>query len=583
MAMFSKESLQNLKEKIDLVEVISSYLPLKKAGKSFKICCPFHNEKTPSFVINPGDTHYHCFGCGAHGDAISFLVGFLKVSFGEAVDMLAEKFGVTLHYQEGEKKEDLGPLRHVLDECSKFFQFHLLHTEEGRAALDYLYQRGIDLDFIHLFKVGLAPKDPLLSLKVFKEKKLPFEALQRAGLLLENKKNFPFFVERITFPIMDVQGNVIGFSARKFSEKTIGGKYINTKETPLFKKSKILFGLNYSRKEITRQRRAVIVEGQIDALRLIQEGLNLTVAGQGTAFGEEHVEVIRRLGVKEVFLGFDGDDAGREAALKVGNFFQKEGVEVFVLEFKDGEDPDSVLRKEGITGFLNYLHKPKEYIPFLVEMLSKSSNIATPAGKNELVEKAKKLLAEWKFPLMVYEAERRLASLLQVPEEMVQQKIHLVKEPKKDFLVNPDLVLEADLLRWIVVTSSSEETLFPIIQKNLTPIDFIDPSARKLYIHLCELFSEKREVDLLTLAEYIDREEEELLNLIVKKKIQVERAKIGVRESIQKILERNWMLRRESIKTKIQMGKHSEVEILELAKEFDELKKMTPKLVDIEV
>jgi DNA primase len=216
-------------------------------------------------------------------------------------------------------------------------------------------------------------------------------------------------------------------------------------------------------------------------------------------------------------------------------------------------------------------------------MLSKSSNIATPAGKNELVEKAKKLLAEWKFPLMVYEAERRLASLLQVPEEMVQQKIHLVKEPKKDFLVNPDLVLEADLLRWIVVTSSSEETLFPIIQKNLTPIDFIDPSARKLYIHLCELFSGKREVDLLTLAEYIDREEEELLNLIVKKKIQVERAKIGVRESIQKILERNWMLRRESIKTKIQMGKHSEVEILELAKEFDELKKMTPKLVDIEV
>ncbi len=581
--MFSKESLQNLKEKIDLVEVISSYLPLKKAGKSFKICCPFHNEKTPSFVINPGDTHYHCFGCGAHGDAISFLVGFLKVSFVEAVEMLAEKFGVTLTFQEGEKKEDLGPLRIALEECAKFFRFHLLHTEEGRVALDYLYQRGIDLDFIHLFKVGLAPKDPLLTMNFFKEKKLSLDALQRAGLSLEKKKNFPFFVERITFPIMDVQGNVIGFSARKFSENVTGGKYINTPETPLFKKSKVLFGLNYSRKEITKQRRAVIVEGQIDALRLIQEGLNLTVAGQGTAFGEEHVEVIRRLGVKEVFLAFDGDDAGREAALKVGNLFQKEGIEVFILEFKDGEDPDSVLRKEGITGFLNYLHKPKEYIPFLVEMLSKSSNIVTPAGKNELAEKAKKILSDWKFPLMIYEAERKLASLLQVPEEMVQQKTIFVKELKKEVHVNPDRVLEADLLRWIIVTNSREQNLFPIIQKNLSEVDFIDPAARKLYSHLCDLFLEKKTVELLSLAEYVDRDEEELLNLIVKKKIQMERAKIGVKESIQKILERNWMLKRESIKTKIQMGKHSESEILQLAKEFDDLKKMTPKLVDIEV
>ena len=430
MSMFSKESLHNLKEKVDLVEVISSYLPLKKAGKTFKICCPFHNEKTPSFVVERGDNHYHCFGCGAHGDAISFLVGYLKVSFVEAVEMLAEKFGVSLEFQEGEKREDLSPLRTCLAEACQFFQFHLLHTEEGRIALNYLYQRGIDLDFIHLFKVGLAPKDPAITMNFFREKKLNWEALERAGLTPQKRRNYPFFIERISFPIMDVQGNVIGFSCRKYSEKTTGGKYINTPETPLFKKSKVLFGLNYSRKEITKQRRAVIVEGQIDALRLIQEGLNLTVAGQGTAFGEEHVDVIRRLGVKEVFLAFDGDDAGREAALKVGNLFQKEGIEVFVLEFKEGDDPDSILRKEGITGFLNYLHKPKEYIPFLVEMLSKTSNIATPAGKNELVEKAKGYMADWKFPLMIYEAERKLANCIQVPESMVQQKIVFIKEEK---------------------------------------------------------------------------------------------------------------------------------------------------------
>ena len=381
---------------------------------------------------------------------------------------------------------------------------------------------------------------------------------------------------------MDVQGNVIGFSCRKYSEKTTGGKYINTPETPLFKKSKVLFGLNYSRKEITKQRRAVIVEGQIDALRLIQEGLNLTVAGQGTAFGEEHVDVIRRLGVKEVFLAFDGDDAGREAALKVGNLFQKEGIEVFVLEFKEGDDPDSILRKEGITGFLNYLHKPKEYIPFLVEMLSKTSNIATPAGKNELVEKAKGYMADWKFPLMIYEAERKLANCIQVPESMVQQKIVFIKEEKKEFVVNPDQVIEADLLRWMILSGSGENSLMPLIQKNVSALDFIDSAARKLFSHLVLLYEKGAAFDLLTLAEALDQEEGVLLDLIIKKKIQMERAKTGVKESIQKILERNWMLKRESIKTKIQLGKQSEAEVLQLAKEFDDLRKLTPKLVEIE-
>ncbi len=575
MPMFSKESLVSLKEKVDLVEVVSSYVQVKKAGKSFKICCPFHNEKTPSFVLERGDDHYHCYGCGAHGDAISFLVNFLKVSFVEAVEMLAEKFNVSLQYEEGEKREDLSPLKTAMEEACKLFQFHLMHTEEGKVALDYLYQRGIDLEFIELFKVGLAPRDPAVTMGFFKEKKMKLETLQRAGLVREGRGNFPFFSERITFPIMDVQGNVIGFSARKFLDKTTGGKYINTPETPLFKKSRVLFGLNYSRKEITKQRRVLVVEGQIDALRLIQEGLNLTVAGQGTAFGEEHVEVLKKLGIREAFLAFDGDNAGFDAAVKVGNLFQKEGIEVFILEFRDGEDPDSVIRNEGIKGFLEYLNKPKGYIPFLVEMLSKGSNINTPAGKNELVERAKGFLAEWKFPLMIYEAERKIAACLQVPEAMIQQKIVFIKEAKKEVLVNPEQVLETDLLRWLVL---SKEELLPIVQKNLSPIDFIDPATRKLYGHLCDLFSRQVPFDLLTLAEYGD---EFLLDLIIKKKTQMERASVGVRESIRKILERNWMMKREAIKTKIELGKYEEAKMLELAKEFDVLTKTPPKVEEL--
>jgi DNA primase len=219
---------------------------------------------------------------------------------------------------------------------------------------------------------------------------------------------------------------------------------------------------------------------------------------------------------------------------------------------------------------------------FLVDRLSLESNTKTPAGKNELVEKAKALMATWKFPLMVYEAERKLANLLTVPEAMVQQKLIFAKEEKKELSVNPDRVIETDLLRWIIVSGSSAENLLKMVEKNLTMEDFIDPPSKKMYASLLELREKGISFDLMNLIEYIDQDNTSLLDLIVKKKIQIDRAKIGLRESIQKILERNWMLKRESIKTKIQMGKHSENEILELAKQFDELKKLTPKLIEIE-
>ena len=193
MPLFAKESLSLLKEKIDLVEVVSSYISLKKSGKNFKACCPFHKEKTPSFVLEKGDGYYHCYGCAAHGDAISFLVHFLKISFVEAVEMLAEKFGVTLQYDKGEKKEDLQGLKKVLQESCQFFQFHLLYTKEGKEALSYLYQRDIDLDFIQNFKVGLAPKNVHLTTNFFIEKGMNRRLLEEAGLIGQKTKAPLFF------------------------------------------------------------------------------------------------------------------------------------------------------------------------------------------------------------------------------------------------------------------------------------------------------------------------------------------------------------------------------------------------------
>lgn len=559
--MFTKGCLESLKTKIDLVEVLSPYLELKRAGATYKALCPFHNEKSPSFVVQRGDSHYHCFGCSAHGDAIAFIMHHLKLSFTEAVEMLAEKFGVPLEYQDGKENTgpELGPLKEALNQTADFFHFHLLHTDEGHFALHYLYERGIDLEFVKMFKVGFAPKNEALQVAFFKEKRFTQDMLRDTGLM----KQRPFFSNRITFPILDNSGNVIGFSARKIHEETFGGKYINTPETPLFKKSKILFGLYYSRRRIAKDRKAIVVEGQIDALRLIQEGFNYTVAGQGTAFGEAHVDGLIKLGVNQVFLAFDGDNAGREAAAKVGHLFQKEGIEVSHLLFPEGNDPDLVLKKEGPDGFRRYLEGSIDHISLLVKYFSQEFKIETPAGKNQLARKIASLIHEWKHSLMVHEALKKLAQLLNVPETMIETRAEPVaakREPEKKPAINPDRILETDLLRWLFLTSQNQPQIPKIVFNNLKAQDFLDPGCQKIF----SLYLENKTLDLLTLASSI---EQELFQQILEKKVNTARAKEGIVATVQKILERNWKIKMEMIKNKM-VGKKGSYDELELAKEI---------------
>ncbi|MEI6532140.1 MAG: DNA primase, partial [Chlamydiota bacterium] len=331
MALYSRESLETLKTKIDLVDLVQSHVELKRAGSAYKGLCPFHDEKSPSFIIQRGDSHYHCFGCQAHGDAIAFLMNHLRMSFSDAVVHLAERFDVPLIKNEGEDKAAdflRKEARKALAEAATFFHFYLLHTAEGHVVLEYLYGRGLDLEFIKAFQVGLAPLGSLLT-KVLKEKGYKENSLEAAGLFA---KGHDFFQDRITFPIRDAVGHVIGFSARKYKEETFGGKYVNSSETLFFKKSHILFGLSYSRARIAKERKALIVEGQIDALRLIQEGFDFTVASQGTAFTEHQGEMLHKLGVKKVLLAFDSDKAGQEASIKVGDMFIRLGVEVAIVQ-----------------------------------------------------------------------------------------------------------------------------------------------------------------------------------------------------------------------------------------------------------
>ncbi|OGN55223.1 MAG: DNA primase [Chlamydiae bacterium RIFCSPHIGHO2_12_FULL_44_59] len=586
MGTFSKNSLELLRSRIDLVEVLNPYLKLQRTGASYKGLCPFHEERTPSFVIQRGDSHYHCFGCGAHGDAIQFLMTHLKMSFLEAVEHLADRFQVELEevaIHEQAKGPAKAVLKDALERASQFYQFYLLHTLEGHAALDYLYSRGITLDFIQQFHIGFAPKLPHIFLKVMGEHKISNVVLEEAGLVKNGRE---FFSDRITIPIRDVVGSVIGFSARKYRTDTFGGKYINTSETSLFKKSKVLFGLSFSRKNIAKTKSVLIVEGQFDALRLIYAGFDWTVAGQGTAFTEEMAKELIHLGVRVVYLAFDGDPAGKEAAIKTGHFFQKEGVEVKVLALPEKCDPDLMLQEKGPEEWRSLVDASVDYLTFLVQETSKELNMKSPAGKTELVQTIAKRIREWDHPLMVHESLRRLAQLTHTPESVLGSggyeipQVHIQRSGSVTFhQVDPDRILEADLLRWLFLMGESCPEMVAIGKTNLQPEDFRLASARNLFAKYLKLAEEGSPRDLLKMAIDLEQTEQQLfLAEVLQKRVNPEKALPCFTETIQKILERNWMQKREEIKMRIFSGTCSEEEVLELAREFDKIKKERPRV-----
>ncbi len=583
MALYSKESLEDLRRRIDLAEVIASYLPMQRSGASYKALCPFHAEKTPSFIVQKGDSHYHCFGCGAHGDAIAFLMGHLQMTFLDAIESLAERFQVPLEKIEAEKES--GPskarLKQALEKASWLYHFFLLHSEEGRRALEYLYQRAISLSFIRQFEIGYAPKQGNMLLKVLDKEGFSEEELLQAGLIHAKKKDF--FSERITFPIRDKVGAVIGFSARKFCEETFGGKYINTPETPLFKKSQVLFGLCYSRSKMAKERKALIVEGQIDALRLIHKGFDYTVASQGTAFGEGHAKELIHLGVNHVFLAFDGDVAGIEAAVKVGDLFQKKGVEVTVVSLPEKSDPDSFLCQKGPEAFGSLLESGVDYLPFLYRHLIGKETILSPSKKNEIVEEMIGRIRAWEMPVLVHESLKKLSELAQIPPEVIQLGSLPSVIPQRAAIsktnLNSDLILELDLLRWLFLSGEAESKVIEIIRENISSAVLKTPGCKQLFQAYMQALEEGKQRDWLSIAGYLEGEDvNTLLSQMMQKKVNLQKAEEGAIETVRKLLERNWMDAREKIQQQIQAPGISDEEVLILTKEFGALQKPQVKL-----
>ncbi|MCW4456002.1 DNA primase [Flavobacterium sp. MXW15] len=398
MARIPDAFIDDLLARTDIVEVIGTRVPLKRQGKEYAARCPFHDERSASFTVSPTKQFYHCFGCGAHGTAISFLMNYDRLEFLDAVDELAKRAGMEVprdnNPRSAQQQDDSRDLYAALDAASRFFGKQLEGSDKARAYLD---QRGVDAENRARFAIGYAP-DGYSALKdALGKDERRMKLLDRAGLFSKNDRGHVYdkFRDRVMFPIFDRRGRVIAFGGRVL-DKDDGPKYLNSPETALFHKGRELYGLWQVRQANQKIERLIVVEGYMDVVSLFQFGVTQAVATLGTATTPDHAELLFR-NAPDVFFCFDGDAAGRRAGWKALESVlprMKDGRQAFFLFLPDGEDPDTIVRKEGAAAFDARLKQATPLSQFFFDELTREINLATLDGKARLAERARPMLAQ---------------------------------------------------------------------------------------------------------------------------------------------------------------------------------------------
>lgn len=383
--------IDDLLHRTDLVELIDSYVPLKKRGNSHIACCPFHNEKSPSFNVVAKKQFYHCFGCGASGNAISFVMNYLNQGFVDAIETLAARVGLTIpRDKQTEKNNSSQDLYKLLSDVCLYYQKKLRH--EGQAAIDYLRGRGLSGEIAKLYQLGYANEGWHHLEKAFPRNQ---RELLATGMLIKNDdgKIYDRYRNRVMFPIHDRHGRIIGFGGRVL-DKEQKPKYLNSPETVIFQKSRELYGLHQILSQQKTVEYVIVVEGYMDVIALAQHGVMNAVATLGTATSTYHIQLLAKH-TKSLIFCFDGDNAGRQAAwraLESSLPYLNLGLDASFMFLPDGYDPDSLVREEGKDNFLNRLKQATPLHRFLFDNLAKDLNLLRPAGKTQLINLAKPFL-----------------------------------------------------------------------------------------------------------------------------------------------------------------------------------------------
>ena len=416
---------EQVREAVDMVEIISSYVPLKKRGQNYWGCCPFHGEKTPSFSVNPGKNMFYCFGCHEGGDIFKFIMKIENCGFMDALKLLAARYGIPVPEKqktsaEIKREKQRESIADANSLAARFFQACLLKTAYGKPALAYLAGRGITADIIERFSIGYALNNFSALLISLGKRGCTASLLEAAGLVAKGRNGYyDKFRNRVMIPIKDPRGRIVGFGGRVLDNST--PKYLNTSETQWFNKRRLLFGLDIAAKSIRQSRQAIIVEGYMDAISLHAAGIDNVVASMGTAFAEEQAKLLKRL-ADEVIFCYDSDNAGRNASVRAVSIARRAGLKVRIAGVPEGKDPDEFVRHRGKEAFAEVIKNAENGIDFQIDETLQQNNIATLAGKVEAVSNILPFLLECKSEIEAAEHIKRLAQRLTIDEGLIGEE-----------------------------------------------------------------------------------------------------------------------------------------------------------------
>ncbi|MBU0547427.1 MAG: DNA primase [Candidatus Omnitrophica bacterium] len=574
--------LEDILGRVDIVEIISGYIPLKKSGRNFKANCPFHHEKTPSFTVSAHRQIYHCFGCGESGNAFRFLMRHEKMEFPEAVEILAKKAGVILPEQnnpEIARQVSLTSQLYKINELAVSFYENNLHASGASAFRDYLLNRGIKLQTIKEFHLGLAAYEWNSLINYLRSKGIGLSLMEKAGLILPKDAGgyYDRFRNRIIFPIFDIRSRVIGFGARVM-DNTLP-KYINSPETPVYIKGKNFFGLNLSKDYIRENDFAIIVEGYLDFMIPYQEGLNNIVASQGTALTLEQIRLLKRY-THNVVMIYDGDTAGEIATLRSLDMLIEEGMNVKVVPLPKGMDPDALVRREGVNSLKAKLQNAKSLFGYKLEVLKCRHNIKDAHGKSKIASEM--LLTINKFDNAILRGEyiKRLSEEIKVPEHYILEELNKLKpnvgvrsdeglRVKKSSLgINP---AENLLIKFML----EERELIEKIMQELSPADFTDIRTAKIVSVMYDLFTQGKNIEPSILMNYLSEDDASQLvceSMFMPELLEQEREK-AVNDCIARIKVQRLKSQREHLHIQIKSAQSlgDEQKLNSLIKEFHNL------------
>lgn len=472
--MITNESLENLKAQINILEIIGSYLELKRAGANYSACCPFHDEKTPSFMVSPSKNIFHCYGCGVGGDSIKFVMEYEKLNFVEAIEKIASIMNFTLEYS----KNDYVKKSNVLEKINLFYQERL---KDSPMHLDYLYKRGVTKDLIEEFNLGYCPESKE-NLQYINAHGLNYAELEQYGIIGKGAYGYyARFSERIIFPIYSPEGKILGFGGRTIKNDDKIAKYINSMQTKVFNKSKLLYGYHLAKQSIFSKAEIIITEGYLDVIMLHKAGFKNAVATLGTALTNEHIPLLNK-GEPRIIVGYDGDKAGINAAIKASRILAPLSKYGGVVIFPNGADPADMIVQNKVKEVEEIFNNFIPFVDFVLKNIVEKFNLANPIDKQNALKEMDSFLSTLN-PIVHNDFIPIVANMLNIPISFIPQVKKKTQKNAKNIYTQVESSgdkLEKLVIRYMLDDEKNLDLALKYIDSNIF-IHFKDA-----FILLCE-------------------------------------------------------------------------------------------------